>query len=112
MKSKVVIIGFALLLCISGYSFAEKKKGSASSEESKVTKGESKEETQEALKFCPVCGPEEEMHGLAFSYKHKGKKHLFCSMGCLKAFKKNPEQFIEDSNEEKTEQSIEENSEE
>lgn len=48
----------------------------------------SKEKTQEAPKFCPVCGPEEEMHGLAFSYKHKGKKHSFCSMDCLKAFKR------------------------
>jgi len=112
MKSKVVIIGLALLLCSSGYSLAEEKKGSVKGEVSKTTKVEEKEKTHEAPKFCPVCGPEDEMEGLSFSYKHEGVKYSFCSMGCLKAFKKNPKQFIEESSEEKSEQSVKEKSKE
>ena len=44
--------------------------------------------------FCPVCGPEEKMESLAFAYKHEGKKYRFCSLDCMKAFKKSPKQFI------------------
>ncbi|MCA9402706.1 MAG: YHS domain-containing protein [Candidatus Omnitrophica bacterium] len=37
------------------------------------------------------------MHGLAFGYRYKGKKYKFCSMECLKAFKANPEKFLDDN---------------
>ncbi|MBZ0167491.1 MAG: YHS domain-containing protein [Candidatus Omnitrophica bacterium] len=33
-------------------------------------------------------------------YRYKGKKYKFCSMGCLKAFKADPEKFLSDDYEE------------
>lgn len=56
--------------------------------------GQKQTEVKE-IKFCPICGPEEETEGLAFSYKYKGKKYSFCSMDCMKEFKKNPEKYLE-----------------
>jgi YHS domain-containing protein len=53
-------------------------------------------------RFCPVCGPEEEMEALSFSYKHEGKKYHFCSLDCMKAFKKNPEKYLAAKTVEKT----------
>lgn len=51
-------------------------------------KGEAKEG------YCPVCGPEEEMESLSFAYKHEGTKYRFCSLDCMKAFKKNPKKYL------------------
>lgn len=47
-------------------------------------------------KFCPVCGPEEKMEELSISYKFEGKKYAFCSMGCMKEFKKNPQVYLKE----------------
>lgn len=88
MKSRIVILGLALLLLNSGYSLAEENTQAGSSETTV------KEETSDAPKFCLICGPEEETEALSVSYKYKGKKYSFCSMVCLKAFKKNPEQYL------------------
>lgn len=96
MKSRIVILGLAFLLLNSGYSIAEENTQAGSSETT------AKEETSDTAKFCLICGPEEKTEALSVSYKYKGKKYSFCSMDCLKAFKKNPEQFIkeEDKNSE------------
>lgn len=88
MKSRIVILGLAFLLINSGYSIAEDN-AQAKSFETIV-----QEETSDAVKFCLICGPEEETEALSVSYKYKGKKYSFCSMDCLKAFKRNPEQYL------------------
>lgn len=90
MKSIIVILGLAFLLLNSGYSIAEESTQVGSSETTV------KEDTNDTAKFCLICGPEEETEALSVSYKYKGKKYSFCSMDCLKAFKKNPEQFIKE----------------
>jgi YHS domain-containing protein len=61
--------------------------------------GEETETTDEAVavdgpKYCPVCGPHAEMETLGFMYKHEGTKYRFCSLGCMKAFKGDPNQFL------------------
>ena len=88
MKSKFIILTLAALVLSSGYAFAEDKKGSAKEEKVQVKNADA---SVEVPKFCPLCGPEEELHGTALGYKYKGKKYKFCSMTCLKAFKKDPE---------------------
>lgn len=88
MKSKMIVFGLALLLLNSGFSFAEEG-AEAKSPETTV-----KEETTDAPKFCLICGPEEKTEALSISYKYKGKKYSFCSMDCLKAFKKDPSKFL------------------
>ncbi|OGX08839.1 MAG: hypothetical protein A2Z88_05395 [Omnitrophica WOR_2 bacterium GWA2_47_8] len=75
MKLKIIALGLAFLLLNLGYALAE-------------------ESTETTAKYCLVCGPEEETEGLSVSYKYEGKKYSFCSMDCLKAFKKNPEQYL------------------
>ena len=92
MKSKFIILTLAVLFLSSGYAFAEDKKDSVKEEQVKV---KNEEASAEAPKFCPLCGPEEELHGTALGYKYKGKKYKFCSMTCLKAFKKDPEKHLE-----------------
>lgn len=89
MKSITMILGLVFLLLNSGYSVAEDNPQTTSSEAT------TKEETSDATKFCLICGPEEKTEALSVSYKYKGKKYSFCSMDCLKAFKKNPEQYLE-----------------
>ncbi len=81
MKLKVIILGLLFLASSSMYVVADEKDANA-----KVA--------VEKSKFCPVCGPEEEMEGLAFSYKYKGQKYSFCSIDCMKAFKNDPEKFL------------------
>ena len=93
MKSKIIVFGLALLLLNIGYSLAEESSIIKSSETTTQEEGVADKST---AKYCLVCGPEEETEGLSVSYKYKGKKYSFCSMDCLKAFKKNPEQFIKD----------------
>jgi YHS domain-containing protein len=90
MKLKIMVLGLAAVLLSSGYVMAEEKE----SINANATENVTTEEKEDVVKFCPVCGPEDEMEGLSFSYKYKGMKYSFCSMGCLKAFKKNPEQFL------------------
>jgi len=92
MKSKIMILGLMLVLLSAGYVMAEEKEFV----NTEVSENADTEEKEDAVKFCPVCGPEEEMHGLVLGYKYKGKKYTFCSMECLKAFKKNPEQFLDE----------------
>ena len=92
MKSKIMVLGLVLVLLSAGYVMAEEKEPA----NTEVSENAATEEKEDTVKFCPVCGPEEEMHGLAFSYKHEGKKYSFCSMDCLRAFKKNPEQFLDE----------------
>lgn len=86
MKMKFTIIGLIVLFLNSGTAFAEDAK--------KETAKETKEQPAAAADFCPICGPEEEMHGLSFGYRYKGKKYKFCSMECLKAFKADPQKFL------------------
>ena len=88
MKLRIVTIGLTFLLFNAGYSLAE--------DSTKAKGTTAQEETTDAPKFCLICGPEEETEALSVSYKYKGKKYSFCSMDCLKAFKKNPEQFIKE----------------
>lgn len=92
MKLRIIVIGLATVLFLAGYVIAQEN----DSTNTKASESSTIQENETIVKFCPVCGPEEEMHGLAFSYKHKGRKYSFCSMGCLKAFKKNPEQFLQE----------------
>ena len=93
MKSKIIAFGLAFLLLNLGYSLAEDSTKTKSSGTTTQVEGADDKST---AKYCLVCGPEEETEGLSVSYKYKGKKYSFCSMDCLKAFKKNPEQFIKD----------------
>ena len=90
MKSKIIVFGLAFLLLNIGYSLAEESTKTESSETTTNEDGSDKN----VAKYCPVCGPENEMEGLSVSYKYEGKKYSFCSMDCLKAFKKNPEQYL------------------
>lgn len=92
MKSRILVLGLAMAIFSAEYGMAEENK----LVNSDISEKAATEEKKEAIKFCPVCGPEEEMHGLAFSYKHEGKKYSFCSMDCLRAFKKNPEMFLKE----------------
>ncbi len=92
MKSKVIVFGLALFLLNIGYSLAQENTKAKSSE---TTMQEDGEDDKSAAKYCLICGPEEKTEALSVSYKYKGKKYSFCSMDCLKAFKKNPEQFSE-----------------
>ena len=62
MKSKFIILTLAVLFLSFGYAFAEDKKGSVKEEK---VKEKNVEATTEAPKFCPLCGPEEELHALA-----------------------------------------------
>ncbi len=81
MKNIIIVLGFAMLLLNpAGLRAAEPIQDQAQGDEKEA-------------KFCPVCGPEDEMEGLAFSYKYEGKKYSFCSMDCMKEFKKNPEKY-------------------
>lgn len=98
MELKIILLGLVSVFFFIGSIMAQENDSvhMESSENSTV------QEQEAAVKFCLVCGPEEEMHGLAFSYKHKGTKYSFCSMDCLKAFKKDPEHFL---NEEKIDKS-------
>ncbi len=91
MKLRVITLGLAVLLFNFGYALAEEST-KVKSPEISITKQEASGEV--AHKYCLLCGPEEATEALSFSYKYKGKKYLFCSMDCLKAFKKNPEEFI------------------
>ncbi len=91
MRSKIIVFGLALLLSNIGYSLAEESVKIKSSE---TTTQEEGTDDKTSAKYCLICGPEEETEALSVSYKYKGKKYSFCSMDCLKAFKKNPEQFI------------------
>ncbi len=91
MKVRVMMFALTMLLISpAGIFAAEPQPVDGQSETMDGTQGQGKEKA----KFCPVCGPEEEMEGLAFSYKYEGKKYAFCSMDCMKEFKKNPEKFI------------------
>jgi YHS domain-containing protein len=84
MKEKVMALGLAFLMSTLSVAYSDDN----------VKPIEATAEQAPEHRFCPVCGPEEEMEELAFSYKHEGKKHLFCSLDCMKAFKKNPEQYL------------------
>ena len=92
MKLKIIALGLAFLLFGTGYSLAEESAKVKSSE----TTQEEGTDGKTTAKYCLICGPEEKTEALSVSYKYKGKKYSFCSMDCLKAFKKNPEQFIKD----------------
>lgn len=83
MKLKIIVVVLGLLLLGAGYIIAED-----------ITK-EATPETA-AIKYCIVCGPEEEAEELLIAYKYHGKKYSFCSMECLKTFKKDPERFIKE----------------
>lgn len=86
MKSKIIGLGLAFVLFNGGYSFAEEAATKATTQEENGGKI--------AHKYCPVCGPEAETEGLSVSYKYKGKKYSFCSIDCVKAFKENPEKYL------------------
>lgn len=88
MKNYVVVVLGLVLLGASGV-YAEEVMPVV---DSQVAEAEAMHEVPE---YCPVCGPHEEMEDLMFQYKHEGKKYSFCSIGCLKAFKENPEKFLE-----------------
>lgn len=82
MKKVIFVLGLMMLISSPPGLFAAEQTNEAQTE-------------VEKSKFCPVCGPEEEMEGLAFSYKYNGKKYSFCSLDCMKEFKKNPEKYLE-----------------
>ncbi len=44
------------------------------------------------LGVCPVMGGKAVKD---YSYEYQGKTYYFCCQGCLPAFKKNPEKYIE-----------------
>lgn len=96
MKLKIMVLGLALIFFSAGYVIAEEKEPV----NIEVSENVVSEEAEEAPKYCPVCGPEEETHGLAIGYKYKGKKYTFCNMECLKAFKKDPEKFLKEKHSE------------
>lgn len=82
MNAKVLIVGLALLM------FTYTPIVQAASDK------ETQADTETKARHCPVCGPEDEMEAMAFSYKYNGKKYSFCSMDCMKEFKKDPEQYL------------------
>ncbi len=88
MKLSAVIVGLTFLLFNTGYSLATENIQAGS------LKNGVKTEISDDVKFCLICGPEEESEALSFSYTYKGKKYLFCSMECLKAFKKDPGKYL------------------
>lgn len=90
MKSGMIMLAMVVWLTGAGYSFAEEK-----AEDTNTEVSETKETQEKAVTYCPVCGPEDEGHALTFSFKHNGKKYPFCSMECLKEFKKNPDKYLE-----------------
>lgn len=47
--------------------------------------------------FCPVCGPGEDTEELSIAYMFEGKKYAFCSMGCMKTFKKDPQAYLKEN---------------
>ena len=42
----------------------------------------------------PVCKMEVEETKAAATSEYKGKKYYFCSVGCKRAFDKNPENYL------------------
>lgn len=91
MKKSVLVLALSALMLsplYAGEGQDQANKGKAQSKSGAV-------EGASEAKYCPICGPEEEMEELSFSYKHEGKKYHFCSLDCLKAFKKNPQKYID-----------------
>lgn len=89
---KAVILGLGLLVASAGYALAaDEHKGHNHGASSDKAAAETSEH-----KFCVVCGPEEKMEDLPFSYKHEEEKYRFCSLDCLKAFKQDPHKFLKD----------------
>lgn len=95
--AKLAILALMILVMNPHYLLAEDQKAMSDAEAVDAAPVIDGDAVQDAPTYCPVCGPEEEeMEALTFSYKHKGQKYSFCSMGCLKAFRQNPEKYIEE----------------
>ena len=103
MKSKLIILGTAVLLTYSGYVFAgesmkqNKVMGSAMSNQKETA---SSKAVEVGNKFCPVTGdkipvPGEKgtMGDEPVKYEYNGKIYNLCCKMCMKDFKKNPEKY-------------------
>lgn len=98
MKLHMLILGLAFLLLNAGYSAAQDSTEAKAAESTESAETTAPAETEDAVKYCLICGPEEETETLSLSYKYKGKKYSFCSMDCLKSFKKDPEKYFNAEN--------------
>jgi YHS domain-containing protein len=47
-----------------------------------------------SMAIDPVCKMEVEEIKAAATSEYKGKKYYFCSVGCKRAFDKNPEKYL------------------
>lgn len=94
MKLHMIVLSFVFLLLNSGYSAAQDHTETKAAESTESAETTAPAETGDEIKYCLICGPEEETETLSLSYKYKGKKYSFCSMDCLKAFKKDPEKYL------------------
>ncbi len=95
MKLLILTAALAIFVFNPAYAQHEGHDYSHKHTDGSVHHDEDHEENGEAAeKYCLVCGPEEKMESLSFSYKHEGKKYHFCSLDCMKVFKKNPEQYM------------------
>ena len=94
MKLHMIVLSLVFLLLNNGYSAAQDSAETKAAESTESAKTTAPAETDNAVKYCLICGPEEETETLSLSYKYKGKKYSFCSMDCLKSFKKDPEKYL------------------
>ena len=104
MKSKLIILGTAVLLTYSGYVFAgesmqqNKQMGTMMSDQKETTTLSKAVEV--GNKICPVSGDKVPVPGEKgamgdepVKYEYNGKIYNLCCPMCVKDFKKNPEKY-------------------
>ena len=109
MKSKLIIVGFCVMLLSGGYAFAEDQKsndkGSMGSMMQNNATGETSKAVEVGNKICPVSGNKIGEMGEPIKYEYKGKIYNLCCPMCVKDFKKDPEKYSKIADESKEKES-------